>query len=134
MIEKRNVKIRGRGGRGNLSGREVDDNESRKTMDERAGAKRFSSTPSSSFVLNDLGVGGRLGCGLGEGTNSHGGLVDTQLIWYCIDLFRLVSGRRRHRLHALRGWILLGRPGCVAAVLAPVARAEGQPLCLRQSL
>ena len=52
-------------------------NVGRGTMEERV----ETSFPSSSG-LNDLGGGGRLasGCGLGEGSDSHGGLVDTPII------------------------------------------------------
>jgi hypothetical protein len=66
--------------------------------------------------------------------------VDTyrQFIWYCIDLFRLVSGRRRPRVHALRGRNLLGPDRCVAAAVSwlqwRARELQGQPLCPRQSL
>ncbi len=54
-------------------------NVGRGTMEERA----ETSSPSSSG-LNDLGGGGRLasGCGLGEGSDSHSGLVDTPIIYH----------------------------------------------------
>jgi hypothetical protein len=58
--------------------------------------------------------------------------VDLQICFICyrIDLFRLVSGRRRlrERLLALRCRSLLDPGRCVAAVLAPVAGADRTPV------
>jgi hypothetical protein len=55
----------------------VDAKKSTGTMKERAGTKKFSSAPSFFFKWIDFGVGERFGCGLGEGSDSHGVLVHT---------------------------------------------------------
>jgi hypothetical protein len=45
-------------------------------MMTRSGTKNISSSLSFLSWWTDLGAGGRLGCELGEGSDSYGGLVD----------------------------------------------------------
>ncbi len=54
----------------------MDATERRGGMEEKTGKKNISSSPSFVIRWTDLGAGRRLGCGLGEGGVSHGGLVD----------------------------------------------------------
>ncbi len=83
----------------------MNETESKGTMEERAGTKNIFSSPFFKFD-------GRI-LERAEGLNGDSLAVDSlrvvtvtvdlliKLNRYRIDLFRLVSGRRRHRLHAL---------------------------------